>query len=497
MNRRTFEVLAKYIAKANNITVVFDTDEGAFADMKKKVIHLPRAIGKNKVFAALALLMHEAAHLIHSTKIPLAKMCSDEIDHSILNSIEDSRIDKMNYNKLPNIRDFYEQLMKDFVYPLPATAPFEHKVLATTLLESEGWRGYQDKDVQDFISKHSMLNKFWSAENAISCSKWDELKKGILEIRGLLYPNSPPGSGPKLQNPNAEGEGQGDESKGKCAGKGDGEGQGQDGAKGKSVKPGDLDKILKPNGKVFSCDGDDLSGGSANDIGEAAFEEKTLQEFKNLLNIKERKIIQTGTTLDTDNLVAFLTGDIDSLFKTEVYERKKKSKLLFLLDASGSMTDRLIDKQPRWHVVSKCVKKLTNVLREVIELEGLNVDWDVSMFQGSYYPLEKDNWEKEYKPGGGTNLARAFRQAITSMKEDYETEGKKIVIVFSDGDVDIKQVDQVRDDIQASGEDIRVLIVGVGTSLTGSFAKKITGDRVIIAEENANNVLIDSIREMM
>ena len=486
MQKRTFEVLAKYIAKANRVSILFDADGGAYADLKKRVIHLPKEIGKRKVFAALALLMHEAAHLAHSTEIPLKALCSDEIDHSILNAVEDARIDKKNFNILPNVNEFYRVLLKDFVFPLPEKAPFEHKVLITALLENEYFHGYPDNDVHNFIAKHRFNSIFKSAEFAIECKDWRETKKYILEMRNLLYPKTPPGKGPKLVVP---GEGQ----------EGQGEGQGQGAAEGQrigGIKPSDLDKILRP-GDVFSPDGDSLEGSSASGIGEIAFEEKTIQEFKNLLSIKEKKVISNGTTLDTDNLVAFLTGDVDNLFKEEKHERKKKSKIFFLLDASGSMGDRLLDKQPRYQVVAKCTKKLTEVLQEVIELEGLNVDWRIAMFQGGYHPLEKDSWEKKYYPGGGTNLARAFKQALIEMKKDYETEGKKIVIVFSDGDIDVKQINEVKADILASGDDIRCLIVGVGTSLTGSFAQHITGDKVIIAEDNANNILIDCIREML
>jgi hypothetical protein len=48
--------------------------------METKTIHLPTSIGKNKVFAALALLMHEAAHLNYSAKIPIQDICKDQID---------------------------------------------------------------------------------------------------------------------------------------------------------------------------------------------------------------------------------------------------------------------------------------------------------------------------------------------------------------------------------------------------------------------------------
>ena len=49
--------------------------------------------------------------------------------------------------------------------------------------------------------------------------------------------------------------------------------------------------------------------------------------------------------------------------------KKKKSKIYFLLDASGSMASNLLDGQSRAKVVSKSVKKLTEILdRHVLKI---------------------------------------------------------------------------------------------------------------------------------
>jgi hypothetical protein len=98
MNRRTFETLSKYIADTHKTRVIFDYDgEGACAMPKTGEIHMPAQIASHNALAALALLMHEAAHIRYSAKIP-DKYYKDPIRKDIVNAIEDARIDVHNFN---------------------------------------------------------------------------------------------------------------------------------------------------------------------------------------------------------------------------------------------------------------------------------------------------------------------------------------------------------------------------------------------------------------
>src|SRR5260221_557091 len=112
MYRRTFEVFAKWIADQNKVSIVFDTDGGAHADLKTDTLHLPKEIGNDNALGALALLMHEAAHVKHSKKIPIKKVAPMQSDFHILNAIEDVRIDRKNFQIMPNVYHFYEELVK-------------------------------------------------------------------------------------------------------------------------------------------------------------------------------------------------------------------------------------------------------------------------------------------------------------------------------------------------------------------------------------------------
>jgi len=261
--------------------------------------------------------------------------------------------------------------------------------------------------------------------------------------------------------------------------------------------PINVDGILHP-GSIFSCgQGKGMEGGSGAAIGSLAMEEQCANQFKEILNVKERKVVDNGTFLDTDSLVAFRTGDVGELFKEERIVKKKKSKIFFLLDASGSMGTNLIDGQSRATVVKKSLTTLTQILDEVSSIEGLNVDWEIGAFKSHYIPLEKDTWKSNYNIGGGTQFEDPFNEVMEKMLKDYTIDGKRIIICFTDGDVADFEIENVRDNIARNFTDVRSLIISVGSTGQSKIAKEITGDNIIIAEDNAVPVIMETIKAML
>ena len=255
-----------------------------------------------------------------------------------------------------------------------------------------------------------------------------------------------------------------------------------------------LDGLLRPGSGYGTGDGP-MVGSDGAFVGELALEEMTTQQFKELLCMKERKVIPDGQVLNTDNLTAYFTGDIEDLFKEEIVIKNKKSKIMFLIDASGSMGSGLLDGKPRYKVVGKAVRKLISVLQEVKDTESIDISWEVCGF-ASYYE-EYADWEKEYRPHGGTNIERGCSGAFDKLSKDYYVDGKRILIVFSDGDVRPDEIDAIKHMIIKHGQDIRTLIVGVGTAVGGKMARTITGDNIILSEEDANVVLFETVKSML
>lgn len=513
MNRRTFETLSKYIAGTHKTRVVFDYDgDGACANPKTGEIHMPAKIASHNALAALALLMHEAAHVAHSGEIPL-RFYKDPIRKDILNAIEDARIDIKNFNKLPNVKGFYERMYRDHKRPDPKKVPLPIKLLINQIMHYEGcarfcfrdketkdWQNDNKRDANNETQYSKLTYYFHHGVSAVEYGDWDNLDKVIDDIIKLLKIDKPLDqmmpdlkvAGAMEGSGSEEGEGKGVEVK---AGNKDQEGQGVGTGKDDNIYGGVIDAILHP--KSILEEGN-MDGTRGDEIGPTALAEQTRSRFKELLNIKTKRTADDGNILDVDNLIAYHTGDVDVLFKEELVKHEKKSKILILMDSSGSMGSPLIDGKRRSRALVACVKAVTEVLDEVIELEGINVDYELAAFDNNYWELKKDSWAQEYlRHSGGTNFHGAFHKAITLLAGDNSIDGKKMIVCFTDGDVNEQQILDVKNDIIANGSDVRAMIVGIGTDPCSPMSTEIVGDNIILAEENADLILLETIGDML
>lgn len=465
MFKRTFETIAKHFASQYNVDICYDTESGAHANMKDNTIHLPKAISDENSYAALALTMHEAAHLHYSKVIPMEDVVTSDIDHTILNFIEDLRIDYKNMHKYPNVKSFYEKLVekqKDLT-----KKPEPISILCESYLRLLG--------LGDGIKTINKKNKIKTMNGLVSKGyhniekrNWEELKETIQEIKSFL--KIPPEQENPVTNATQAGE-----------------------SSGTKLEKG-INDVLKPQGCVGAGQ-KDMKGGSVAGINPASLKEQTKNQFKELLNIKESKKTSEGMSLDLDNLTSFHTRDITDLFEDVKIIKKKKSKIFFLLDASGSMWTRLLDGTYRCKTLVSCVKSLITILDEVREVEGMNIDWEVGSFQTSFMKLPKESWEMNYNVDGGTCLFGPLVECCEHMDKDYTVEGKKILVVFTDGDIEDKEVIQIQEYLQNKPTDIRLLFIGVGT--TDEKLKNILGDNVILESDSSDHILCKAIEELL
>ena len=506
MNRRTFETLSKYVA-GKNTTVLFDyPGEGACAEPKTGVIHMPGDIAGHNALAALALLMHEAAHIKYSHVIP-DHLVKDPIMKDVINAIEDARIDWHNFHRLHNVKGFYERMYRDHKLPDPKKVPLSAKLLVNQILKYEQFSAYKfkDKETRQWEQAQGIVLEqlFNLSVNAIENQDWIGVDRNVKDIIKLLKITKPLDQQlPK--DLNLQGAMQGDKggdtgAVGTAPGKqvGDGSvktpGTGTDTNEYKGIDV--IDAILHP--KSILAKGS-MDGSRGDQISPSALQEQTKQQFKELLNLKTRTHKDEGSILDVDNLLSYHTGDIDTLFKQEIIKHEKKSKLLILMDCSGSMHAPLLDSTLRSRALVSCVKAVTEILDEVIDLEGINVDYGLAAFNSDYIKLSKDNWVDEYRElSGGTNFHNAFHQAITDLANDNSIDGKKMIVCFTDGDVCDSQLNDVKRDIITYGSDVRAMVIGIGTDPCSKMSQDIVGDNIILANENADLVLLETIGEML
>jgi len=502
MNKRSFEILAKYIGKTHKVQVEFSKDVTCpQANPKEKHIRLPDTILADNAYAGLATIFHEAGH-VRYTK-PADEIVDTELEFNILNAIEDVRIDRKNFDKLPNIHAMYKYLMDKVREKRKgidmSKVPLGNKVLSNAITELEGFDEYsiKEKEVRDFERKHNVKELVWQGVCALDSYDYKQVKKVISSIMQALgwhkLPQIPLPKGGQGTEGKGKGkkEGNGQARQGKDKGEGEGNASGSPYNEGNSLMdPGDLFGNKQGKGHTYTV--------TNTTIGKIGLQEQTRKRFKELLNIKETRIIEDGCNLDTDNLTAYLTGDMDELFNEEKIVHKKKSKLVIVMDSSGSMGTNLFCGKTRKKVVAGCVQEITSILDELANLEGINVDYTIAAFDDGYYPLKKDNWQTQYlSHNGGTDLLNAFIHAQDSLLKEQDVDGNRMIVLMTDGEVSTYEIEEMKKRILRHNADVRCMIIGVGATLLGTFVNDIIGDFNIISSELADEILMGAISTML
>jgi hypothetical protein len=478
MSLRTYEIFAKYIGKASGVKVKLEPNAVPCANPKDKSITLPCNIKEDRVFPALAECIHEACHIRYTT-FPMEKVIDDEYEHLILNAIEDIRIDNKAFGMLPNVKGFYSDLFKEIHERRPAMSevkkqPMEARVLCDLIADQEGFYEYrsEDKEAQEFIEDYDLGDKSFRARRALDAGDLSEARKLVKEIASCFDRDR------KKKNKNNK------------------QAQGRPDPNG--IKSG-LQKLGKDPSKIWGTDPNG-SGTAYSQLGAVATREQTQRQFQELLKVKEEKnFLSEEGRLNTENLAAFFTEDIDELFTQKRITRPKKSKIILVLDSSGSMGGQLLDGKTNHSVVCKTAKAITDVLDHVNEAEGLCVEYEVASFDTRYHVLDQDNWEADYHKhyGGGTAVREAFLTAQKRITSDQEIEGNKIIVFLTDGCVSHHEIAAVKKDILKVNSEVRVMIMGVGADPQDSFCREIVGDLNILEEESADTVLMDAIMDAL
>jgi hypothetical protein len=528
-NLKTMEVIAKFIGDKTGVKVHLQPGCHPHADPETKQMWLPTDVVDEHIFPAVALAIHEAGHIKFTDFDPM-KIIENEDEFNILNAIEDARINRRLMGLLPNVHGFFRKLYE--LYSKRASPECEPEILAlcNCIMEYDALYEFKNHDPKVLVLESKICGDFQDAVYNLEVGSYERVKKNIkniIKILGLGVPPapkpSPKGVGKKehtKDNPNAGG-GEGDEEEqqdgkddgekkteeaddeaepdGSAGGGGVGSGQGQGKVNQKELPKGngkiDLSKVEKlTNDNTVLVRNPNADEYVQNTVPAAALTEITKAKFEEMLKIKEHKSFSSESGIvNTNNLSAFFTEDIEELFMETKIMKPKKSKIVIVMDASGSMHDSLLDNNRKYQVVVSAVKAIIESIENVNAAEGLCVDWEINGFEDDIIPYEKETWENQYHPNGGTDISRSFQTARNKLDSEMDVEGNKIIIFLTDGQVGPRDVDQMLENIIKSGSTIRLVIVGVGSDPTDNFATKIIQDRNILIKEDAERVLFDAI----
>ena len=519
MSLRTYEIISKYIGKDSGVRVVLEPNACPKCDIVNKVITLPSNIKEENVYAALAEAMHEAGH-VRLTTPDVAAVATTAFEHSVLNAIEDIRVDLDNFKILPNIQQFYREEMqmlnKNRKNPKDVSKPA--RILCDLIMYMEGFSDCmsQDNDIWTTIVKTKIYENAGNLIHYLNHKNYTRAQDELKTICKILQENDDEpaepnkgqgkddGSEKEDRKEDCKSDDSGDTDPDETAEKGDSKDKGEDkipqDAKANKLEE-DLKKVYKDEKAVFALgweqggtDGSDMTA-----LGPLALHEQTKVKLTELLDKKEHhEVYEEAGKLNSDNLTSFSTGDLDDLFKEQIVRRSKKSKILLVLDASSSMKDKLVDGNQKNDMLVKTTRSIVDILREVQELEGINVDWELAKFCCDMKLLDKDSWETGYRTRDlidGTNLQCSFNQAQEHILKDYTIDGNRLIILLTDGYVEPEQIEEIHKDILKHNQDVRCLILGIGAS--PQICKLIGDDRNISAQEIADVVIMEAITDML
>lgn len=475
MRNRTFEILARWVCNELGVSVEFKENlDCPRASPSQKKIELPINIKGDNPYSATAVVCHEAGH-IKSTSDKLCKeVCKSVEDKEIHNVMEDIRIDRECFNLLNNMREFYRILYEE-IRPskevIKELSPMK-QALMKCIPELEGLsecsefmpkvKGVNYKELKDELEKGIY---------ALDIEDKKELREAIERVKEILKVKDT-----KEIDWNAQAKGQGNP--------GGGQSQGNpvdgDGSSGWGKE-----HILQQDRAI------DI------EIPTHTLREMTRQRFCELLKETIRRYIPKGNGLNTKKLSSFYTGDLDVLFREQIKRKRFHSKILFLLDQSGSMNDHLLDGAHKWKTMCKILKPILELVSELKEAEGIAIDFEVWTFDTEIIQkYDIDNIHTLYKTGpmGGTCIESAFGSAQEYMLTDQTLNGRKMILMATDGGVSDGEIENVKKQILKLNEDVRCILMGIGAE---QYAGKELLKHNIVAECVAEDIILQAISEML
>ena len=486
--KQMFLTVIKWCSKHAGARIKFDPSCNCpQADVDTKIITMPTMIAINRADSMLGIIIHEAMHIKHTPKW-LNDLVRDPIDKIIFNGLEDCRIETYACNQLRALKHFlkaavYESraLIKD-----PSIIKLGFRVITNIACRVSETKLFDDRETRcsenDNKELLDNLRDIYRRIFTVTMKKSfidnvEDLYKKIDEFRRIY--NLPKADPSKKEQK-------------KVPGMGEYEGNIRQEAAGEMSKKRGLGRGLDIEDQL------DLSDMNTYMID---LNEQAKVRIKETLKKSLETIIDEGNTLNTDNLVELLIGNIDEVFIDTKIEKKVRTKVYFLVDASGSMSSNINDEATAIEGLDAnvtCMKlaisaftALEEIVLEMKEIYGMDMDYETYLFA--------DNCERVASikqptyVGGGTQIIKAFKKVLKSIHND-DPANKRILIILTDGEIGYNVPREMVDLINHEAQDIRVVVTGIGDS--SIYAPELI-KRSIVSPLNAEAVLIEGLEECL
>jgi hypothetical protein len=445
----------------------------------------------------IGTIIHEAMHIKHTPKW-LGEIARDHVDKFIINGFEDERIEHLACKQLKALPKILAKMVNYFMRGMVEDGENPGmKVIGNLAVENSGIRPFSGLNVckmertaapliKAIMKRHSdIITKIspsaFKSHLQAYYQELDQLKK-VLQFDINPPPEPPPSE--------EAGDGKGEKGELRC------NEASQDGNTATETR-GLLEQLCGISPGKGCGQGIDMENMAITEHSmplETPVRDRIKLALKKTLNVTA----DDGNILDTDELVSFITGDIDELFFDIKTEKKMRTKVYFLLDVSGSMStndmynfDMDSKKQGlcRLDVSHGAFRSLQEIVNELKNEDGCDIDSEAFVFADR---CEKWNMDITKLPrvGGGTCFEHAMQYTVDKILTE-DPANKRILIVITDGDVYAGEIEATQKLLVSTGQDIRVVMLQVGNEGTnqGCFKHHINGP------ETANIAIFEAFEE--
>lgn len=215
--------------------------------------------------------------------------------------------------------------------------------------------------------------------------------------------------------------------------------------------------------------------------------DEDLREF--FIEKREERINdEEGNRLDSRRLHKLFTND-NNVF-TEQQEKEFRTKVLFLVDRSGSMGSRE-------NIIKQAFFTLLTALYRIVDEDNLPIDIAVVAFNEKVQILKAFESQKtpqqivdSYHICGGTILLEAYNKA-RDMLESSGEDCEKVLICMTDGEVNDYEIDEINN----LATDMKSLFIGINLNIYSKKCKALFGKYNITDIKEVLHILTTAIKE--
>lgn len=206
---------------------------------------------------------------------------------------------------------------------------------------------------------------------------------------------------------------------------------------------------------------------SPGDLHQKVPEAVTVQRLKEFLT-EQMEVVKTDDDggIDPAKLPTFWNGD-DDIFLQEKHAKEKKVRVHLLLDASGSMDERLEDGKKKLDALCRATGLVAQAVDRIKREAGLDIELEAWAFESSHYKIKDgaERWDpyefkKKYWRGGGGTIVGPLVEQIAGIPDEEGT--RDVCVIVTDGMFEPSGTEKLKEAMDGKKHWV---LVGLGSDL--------------------------------